>query len=127
MDRVTVRLEERQRELAESMADNGDAANQSEAVRDAIEHYAQASGYTNGEKKQTSLRWILSKLAAALIYIGLGTAAGAYFGPMEFRLAAVAPVMVGLGLFALEAVVAEYEPGVSRRIEGWFGRDRGAA
>lgn len=120
MRKTSVDLEERQYNLAESMANNGDAASQSEAIRDAIEYYAQEMGYTNGEKRDTQLRWWLQRLAAALVYIGLGTVGVVYFLPIKFRMAAVAPIVVGLGVYAIDRVLAEYEPAVSKRLNQAF-------
>lgn len=106
------------------MADNGDAANQSEAIRDAVEYYAQELGYTNGRKIDTNLRWVLRQVATIFICVGLGFAAAFYFAPVAFRVASVAPVLGGLVCLGAEKALARHEPAVSNRLKRVFRREK---
>lgn len=122
MRTTSVDLEERQREITKSMAENGDAANQSEAIRDAIEHYAQETGYKNGTKRDTVLRQTTRRFADALALMALLWVGLTWLHPVGFRIFAL-PMFVGaISLYVMDRALAKWEPSVSRRIRGAFVR-----
>lgn len=122
MRKTSVDLEERQFELVASMSDNGDAATQSEAIRDAIEHYAQARGYVNGAKRDTRLRWLFRQMGWAFMLVGLGAVGVFYFFPVNFRIVAVVPLLSGLIFLATDRALERHEPRVSNRLREAFTR-----
>jgi len=122
MEHYTVRLSERQADAVENMANNGDADNTSEAIRDAIEHYAQALGYFNGRKRDTTLRRGIRRAAdafalAALIWVGF-----TIMYPVSYRLAALPMFAVAVVFYGADRALAAYEPRVSR----WLARGESA-
>lgn len=124
MQKTSVDLEQRQYDLTKSMADNGDADSQSEAIRDAIEYYAQDRGYVNGRKAETQLRWSIRQLGTLFIYIGLGMTVALYWFPVEFRMAALAPIVTGLVCLGGERALGRVEPGISHRLARIFGAEK---
>lgn len=124
MERRSIHFGGRHLEIVDKMEENGDADNASEAVRDAIEHYGQELGYTNGEKRDTYLRWLFGRMAWAFIYVGVGAVAVLYFLPIGFRLAAVGPFLGGLVCLVAERVLAAHEPQVTNSLKGLLGGEK---
>lgn len=116
MRKTSVDLEQRQFDIAEAMAENGDADTQSEAIRDALEYYGQDMGYINGRKVDTELRWAIRQMGQLFIYIGIGLVAALYWFPVGFRATALAPIFVGLVALAIDKALARFEPSFSRRM-----------
>lgn len=116
-------LEQRQKDTVEAMAQNGDADTASEAIRDAIEHYAATRGYYNGEKRDTYLRKVFGRMAWSFAYVGIGVVAVFYFLPLQFRIAAVVPFLGSVVCLAMEQLLARHEPAVSERLRNLIGRE----
>jgi hypothetical protein len=120
--RTTIRLETRQIRAAERMEESGDADSQSEALRQLVNAGMEELGYGNGETPHTTtLQRLTRESARALIYVGVGWLLLGWMFPVSYRAPAAAVVVAGAGLLAFERVLEEYEPGVSRRLFGWYG------
>jgi hypothetical protein len=121
-DTVATRLDNQEVEAIEDMIESGMADNQAEALRQVAHTGFVELGYINGEKKEeTTLQKLARESARALIYVGVGWLLLGWMFPVSFRAPAAAVVVAGAGLLAFERVLEEYEPGVSRRLFGWYG------
>lgn len=110
MRTTSVDLEDRQYQIASSMSDNGDAATQSEAIRDAIEHYAQDLGYINGEKRDTQLRQTLRRFGDAFALLGLMWLGLTFLYPLGFRMWTIPILGISLTLYATDRALKRIEP-----------------
>lgn len=118
MERYTVRLESRQSEVVESMAENGDVENPSEAIRDAIEHYAQSMGYVNGHKRDTTLRWGCRRAADLFAQAALIWLVFTMWFSSGYQLAAIPMFAIAVAFYSADRLLGRYEPHVSH----WFAR-----
>lgn len=120
MRKTSIDLEQRHYRLAEEMEENGDADNQSEAIRTAIDAGGKAMGYLNGEKHDTRLRTIARRFADAFALLGIMWIGLTLFVPVEFRLFAIAPFAMSVACLTIDRGLAVVEPHVSNRILGIF-------
>lgn len=116
MDRYTVRLQNRQSDVVESMAENGDAENPSEAIRDAIEHYAQSMGYVNGHKKSTFLTFAMWRVAWLFGIAGVVGLAFTLTYPVSARLPSFALVITSFACFGAYHALNYVEPKVTNSL-----------
>ena len=121
MQTTTVDLEDRQKELLEEMAENGDIPNQSEGIRTGVEMVAAKNGYLNGQKKETTLRTVTGEMAKWFLIAGLVLVGVTYFYPVSLRLVALGPIISGLFLLGVERLLENHEPKVTNKIRGLFG------
>lgn len=118
MRKTSIDLEQRHYRLAEEMEENGDADNQSEAIRTAIDAGGKAMGYLNGEKHDTRLRTISRRFADAFALLGLMWLGLTFFLPVEMRMFAVGPFAASVACLAIDRGLAAVEPRVTRRLSG---------
>lgn len=122
-DRVTIRLENRQIQAAGRMEEAGEADNQSEAIRQFINSGMAEEGYGNGEPPtDTKLQKLTRESARALAYVGIAWLVVAWMFPVEFRIPAAGVLFSAVALAGFERVLEEYEPSVSRRLQGVIAR-----
>lgn len=114
MRTTSVDLEERQKDVVEEMAKNGDAATASEAIRDAIEHYAQEQGYENGQKRQTALRSAIQRVGDAAALAGIIWLGFTLAMPVGFRFAAIGMLLGAMVCYGAERALGRVEPRVSQ-------------
>lgn len=121
-DTVATRLDNQEIEAIEDMIESGVADNQAEALRQVAHTGFVELGYINGERREeTALQKLTHESARALAYVGIGWLIVTWLLPVTFRLPAALVLVVAVGLLAFERVLEEYEPGVSRRLFGWYG------
>lgn len=118
MEKCNVRLEKRQKNVVERMADNGDADTQSEAIRDAVEHYAQANGYVNGHKRDTALRHAVRRVADASALAGLMWMAFTLSFPTGYGVVALYMFLGSIVFYGVDRALGNVEPRVSNLLPG---------
>lgn len=111
-----VRLERRQINAIEKMEDNGDADNQSEALRTALDAGLAELGYHNGSKRDTRLRALTRRFADAFALLALFWVGMTFLFPMGFRMFAIPVFVISLALYSLDRLLASHEPAVSKRL-----------
>ena len=116
MEKKSVDLEQRQVEALEQMVDYGDADNQSEALRTALDAGAQSLGYRNGRKHDTTFRQSVRRMADAVGLLGLFIVGLTFWGPMEWRILVVVPFLMAAVLYGTDRLLARVEPTVSNRL-----------
>jgi len=119
-DRVTVRLENKQTDGLEAMTENGDADNDSEALRTALNIGLGELGYLKGhsDNKDTQLRAWAQRFADAFGLMGLMWVGVTLFLPVGFRVYAIGWFAASLACIAVDRGLAALEPQVSRRLNG---------
>lgn len=121
-ERKSIRLSTQQLDALDEMTRQGDADNQSEALRTALNAGLRDMGYRNGEKADTTLRRNIRRSGNVLAMMALGLLGVVLVYPVEiFRLAVVAPAIMSVTMYATDMVLERYEPAVSRRIVRFFG------
>lgn len=118
MRKTSIDLEQRHYQLAEEMEENGDADNQSEAIRAAIDAGGNALGYYNGTKQDTRLRKTARRFADAFAIVGLIWIGATLFAPVALRVYVAAPFAASVACLALDRGLATVEPHVSNRLTG---------
>ena len=112
----SVKLEKRQLDGIEAIQQEGQADNQSEALRNALDAGLQELGYYHGEKRDTRLRALARRFGDAFGLLGLMWIGVTMFLPVGIRVYAAAPFAASLACIALDRGLATVEPSVSNRL-----------
>jgi len=121
-DRKTVRLEKQHLDAIEDMDGSDVADNESEAHRMLLKAGMHEYGFRNGDYTDTTLRGITQEVARIVLYVGIGFVGLSTTIPRyEVGFVGLALVVSGLGLAAVDRLLAEYEPTVSKRLKGLVG------
>lgn len=120
-ERKSIRLSTQQLDALEEMERQGDADNQSEALRTALNAGLRDMGYRNGEKADTTLRRNIRRMAHTLAMMAVGMLGVVLVYPVEIvRIAVVAPAVMSVTMYAVDQFLEQYEPAVSRRLARTF-------
>lgn len=124
-DRVTVRLESGQKDAFEEMTRNGDADNDSEALRRSVNVGLAELGYLNGcQVKDTNLRVTARRFRDAFALLGVFMVGLTFWLPLELRAFAAAPFAASLGCWGLDRALEGRTFEVTHQIGRLFGGDR---
>jgi hypothetical protein len=121
-ERVSVQLEQHQREAISDMVDRGIADNESEAHRMCLNAGKREFGYKNGHYTETSLLSWLTQAAYLLTMAGLVGLAFTFAYPVGARIPSFAVIVVGVSIQAFVVpAVEKREPKVTKRLKGLLG------
>lgn len=115
-ERKSIRLERKQLDGISAMVEGGDADNDSEALRTALNAGLAELGYRNGERNDTTLRMASRRFADAFSLLGVMWLGMSFWLPIEFRIYAVGPFAASVACLAIDRGLQAHEPRVSRRI-----------
>lgn len=123
---VTVRTDKDHREALDLMQEYGEADSRAEAMRASSQAELARRGYLNGSDMDTPLRKTFREFARLFSYGGFAWLGFTVMWSLEFRLAGVWLLTVGLVLFGVDRGLARVEPRVTDRINGLLTRSETA-
>lgn len=115
-DVVSAQFDDHQTEAFDQMEKEGDAENQSEALRRAANVGLHEMGYINGEKKETRLKATVHYVSWLFMVAGLVGLAFTIAYPVPARIPSFAVLTVGVVLYGVHEKLEDVEPDLSRRL-----------